>query len=360
MVSTTGGPPSRRGAKRLPPAENPGACVSDRAGLPEPAEYAARVDRRFTPVYHSDEGGPLELLHAGDHALVRAMMISTRRWRTRLVAVNSAIALLACLAVGAGFLLEGSRAMGYAGKAGAAFLCVWPLAMLLGAALRSAGRVVAERTEGTAIQLVLTPLEKRSIAAAMVLPHAAPFLWGLAAALPLYVLVGGSLNWGALPSPWVFWPFRFAVVPFTEIKPTASGAVTGLIMCATDVALVWAALHWGAAYAVRVASLTALGPYLLWRLLLTTLLSGLCYLALGLVAAGLWLAVRFVGDEAIRVTGALIVGFLALGLWWRFLLPRTVKFTLQEFAHFDRLADEEFRIKPVRFFSMFRDYGERP
>jgi hypothetical protein len=53
-------------------------------------------------------------------------------------------------------------------------------------------------------------------------------------------------------------------------------------------------------------------------------------------------------------------GLMMLTLWWKFLLPRTLGLTLEEFAHFDRLADEEFEVKPVRFFSWIRGCEERP
>ncbi|MHC4914803.1 MAG: hypothetical protein ACYTGB_04870, partial [Planctomycetota bacterium] len=68
----------------------------------------------------------------------------------------------------------------------------------------------------------------------------------------------------------------------------------------------------------------------------------------------------FLMDRAALVGVILGFGILAFWLWWGFLLPRTVRLTLVEFAHFDRLADENFQVKPLRLFSWIRDYDERP
>ena len=68
----------------------------------------------------------------------------------------------------------------------------------------------------------------------------------------------------------------------------------------------------------------------------------------------------YLAREATYVVLLICCGFMMLTLWWKLLLPRTMSLTLEEFAHFDRLADEEFEVKPVRFFSWIRGHEERP
>jgi hypothetical protein len=331
--------------------------VSTQAAPPEPFEHVPRRDRSFEPIFRPDVGGPLELLASANHPLVRATMTSTRAWRRRLTSFNAGAALL----VGAVAVTVESVDPSVAAVVVGLFISAWPLVMLLGGALRAASRVVAERTEGTALQLVLTPLEKRPIAAAMVLPHAGPFLWGILATLPLYVWAGGGqTRFGFMPPPWIFWPFRFGAIPYLQLEFTTVGVICGAVMCLTDLALVWAAVHWGAAYAVRLASLAPLAFYLVWRLVFTALVFAFFYGGFSVLVGGASLAFTTVDAPLLYLLVSLVCAFVAWAVWWKFLLPRTVRLTLEEFGHFDRLADEEFEVKPVRFFSWFRDYGERP
>ena len=78
------------------------------------------------------------------------------------------------------------------------------------------------------------------------------------------------------------------------------------------------------------------------------------------VSVGLWMVETFAGGILASALMAAAAAAVVAAFWWSFLLPRAGRLALEEFAHFDRLADEEFEIKPVRLPSMFRDYGERP
>jgi hypothetical protein len=336
--------------------------VSSPPGSLEPFEHLSRPERRICTEYHPDEGGPLELVTLAGHPAVRAMSLSAARWRRRATVACAGTGLLISTGCLVGALVESRGGVPvWSGLAAGIFIAAWPLVMLTGAALRRAARVVDERRSGTVLQLVLTPLEKRPIAAAMILPHAAPFLWGIAAALPVYLSVGGSLNtWGLLPPLWVFWPFRIAAVPLVSLKLSATGLLGGTVMFVTDIALVWAALHWGAAYAVRLAALPAVGVYLAGRLAITTFWLALFCAGVTIIGGFAGMIFRFLLHDAALAVVVMTFGFLALWLWWGYLLPRAVRLTLSEFAHFDRLADENFEVKPLRLFSWFRDYGERP
>ena len=335
--------------------------MSAPAGSPEPQELLSRPELRLSPGYRSDEAGPLELAWYWDQPLVRAARTSSRRSARAVAAVCVALPPLVLLLCAVGLGQEAGAFPSFAGMAAGAFLVVWPLLMCLGAAFRSAGRVVAERSGNTALQLVLTPIDKRPIAAAMVVPHAWPFLLGAAAALPLCALAAaGAEDWGLLAHPLCFWPFRLGAVPFVRLGLDARGAAMGLVAGAADVAWVWAAAHWGAAYAVRLASLPGTSLYLAWRFLWTSAAFAVWYgLAMG-VSIGLWMVEMFAGGILASALMAAAAAAVVAAFWWSFLLPRAGRLALEEFAHFDRLADEEFEIKPVRLPSMFRDYGERP
>jgi hypothetical protein len=192
----------------------------------------------------------------------------------------------------------------------------------------------------------------------------------LAAALPLYLALGGSkcylLEWG-LPQPWALWPFRLAAPVWWRewaIEPTPAGIGLGALMFLTDAAAIWAAAHWGAAYGVRAGGIALAVAYLAGRTLWTVLVSAL---ALGAISAAAVLVFLVLNPRDLGHAGspaALGVEafyLLAYGLlWWKHFLPRAGRLVLEEFANFDRLADEDFRPRHFRGFSVWRDDGERP
>ena len=99
--------------------------MSGRRPPPEPFEHAARSTRPardFEPVYHSDEGVPLELVYCLDEPLVHALMTSTRRWRDRLTLGTAGVALLASAAAAAGHYFERGWGPGFVAPAVGAFL----------------------------------------------------------------------------------------------------------------------------------------------------------------------------------------------------------------------------------------------
>ncbi len=311
----------------------------------------------------TDPTGPLALLAERRHALVRAEFLRTRRRRRTTVA---ALVLVQAAVLGAILILRGIGADGGAASAWAGALALatagcWPLVLILGAANSAGWAVLAERTEETAFQLALTPVRARAIAAAKVLPYAPAWLCGLAAALPAYFLAGPFLAqggpFGLCLAPW---PLRMLAVPFalehwrTDLSMPGIGA--GLTMWLLDAMLVWAAAHWGATDAVRLGRPVAAAVHLLGRILFT----GVMFVGFELAAipAGCVVGVAVAGPLMLVVgnseeghtielafkgaaTGTALLAFYLLtrlGVS----VPASMD-ALKGFAHFDRLAIEEYR-----------------
>jgi len=294
--------------------------------------------------------GALTLWRERKHPLVRAAMTIARKRRAVLRAICVGIPLAAVLAEG--FLdtwMDPRMAPGVYQFIGW-FACLWPTVCILGAAWSAAASVTDERDNDTAIQLVLTPLPRRVIAAARVLPAAWPFLWGLVAALPIYLCAGGlhPLLVYHLPTPLLIWPFRLCAPagPFRVDDDTAAlGSLVGTLMFATDVAMLWAAAHWGTAYAVRLGRLPLTALYLVGRLAIASLWLLPCAI---LTAALASFGIGFLSGigAGVDVDAWVLAGVPGLVLfaivWYRVVLRAPVRMALEEFAYFDRLADEEF------------------
>jgi hypothetical protein len=157
-----------------------------------------------------------------------------------------------------------------------------------------------------------------------------------------------------------------------ELHPVVA-LINGLFMWLTDLGLVWAAAHWGAAYAVRLGQLWLAALYLAGRLALTTLLLLGCAV-LATVAGLLPFAVTAIlvnirSQKFIELThnvgllaAALLIGLLVFAVLFRRVIVGAVRMALVEFAWFDRLADDEFapRLKGARPWAMPLDPRARP
>jgi hypothetical protein len=238
-----------------------------------------------------------------------------------------------------------------------AFAGLWPLAMYLGAAISAASAVTEEIELETALQLVLTPVASRPLAAAKILPRVRPYLWGIVAALPLYALVGSSsglLGEGVIPLPTLVWPFRL-VAPLVyqgEMKLSALGIlVIAPLMCILDMSLVWAAAHWGAVFAIRHRRLLPTVVHLIIHLPLTAAAAGLCVIGAGL-AAMLPVSCAIAGSGSgselfagLCIAAGVLAGTATLAfLWWHVVLVRPAEEALTAFQAFDRLANAEFDV----------------
>ncbi len=299
-----------------------------------------------------EQAGPFALLADRHHPLVAAELRRARRANRCALAICLIVPLAVLAAVWVPPWLEPMLPWGNAIESRpdilAAFVYLWPAALLMATVWRSASAVLAEQSGETALQLVLTPMRKRTIAAAKVLPHVEPFLWGVLAALPLYLFAGSTeffLFERELPSPLAVWPLRIVAglqdvwIHDSSMHLSMPGVASGLVMAVTDLGLVWAAAHWGAALAVRTTRLRAVAIRLVLRLVLVSVLL-LVYLVPALFAAflvsllSLWIWSG--GELALTVTAAAIY----LGLWWRHPLRNAVRGCLSDFAGFDRLAME--------------------
>ena len=292
------------------------------------------------------------LLAERRHLLVRTEMRRTRRWRVTATAV--------CLAVpGAVFvlavlLLIASGDARLAGDLAVGFAALWPAVMLFGAALRSAGAVAAERDAGTALQIILTPLPRRAIAASKVLPALPPFLWGIVAALPVYILADvlrppmAAACW--VPAGALGWPLRLLLglaMGFVDPNPNLAAGLAGPVMALTDIGLVWIAAQVGAAMAVRDASALSVALRLLGRLLgaagVMLLLALLVSAFLGIFGGGA--CTLFGGSDLaatlFHVAIAVIAFALFMYFWWQETLFGAATRVLGEFARFDLLAMDE-------------------
>jgi hypothetical protein len=226
------------------------------------------------------------------------------------------------------------------GKLANLFVVAWPLVMMTIAGLRSYLAVRDEKTRGTAWQLAVTPIARRVIAAAKVLPYVLPAMCGTLAALILYLVAGavGSPTVYGMPSPFLILPFRVLGGPFVGLGVvgpdlfTIGGGFAGLIMCMTDLGWVWVAAHWGTTLGLRYDNmLPAMGHFSL------RLLRSLCifvgYMGLGLLAASPFILT----DKDPSITFCIITPVFLL-LWWHRWLCITVRRAVDEFETFDRLV----------------------
>lgn len=341
-----------------------------RLGAPRPPRISPETalalvedqHRRHEAFLRDLRAGPFALLAERNHPLVRAEMRRTRRsrWAATAVCVAVPLAVFVVLLL-AQELLHRSNSHSVVKSAGWIlmldtgvafahwFACFWPLVMFLGAALRAAGAVLAERSDETAVQIVLTSMPKRAIAAAKILPYASPFLCGALAALPLYILEVDSLHLhgpvaDAFSYGFIIWPLRMFAAPAVDRSwPPELGAhhlVSAGLMCFADLGAIWAAVHWGAALAVRKRSLRHAGRPLILNVVRMCLAT--C------PVCTVW-ALTMILDPAFG-TGAVlaptVLGLLAFALllslsWWLLVLRHATRSVMESFAWFDYLAMEE-------------------
>jgi hypothetical protein len=309
---------------------------------------AARVARA--------EAGPLELLSERDHPLARAEAIRSGQ-RLKLlrcaclaVPLGAFAALLAATRIPAQYPAETRRQL--AAVAGY-FACYWPTVMFLAASLGAAGAVIAERVDGTAAQLVLTPISRRTLAGAKIVPHAVPCLLGIVACLPLYVWGGCNefffVGDRAIPTPLVVWPLRMLTPLGGGWDPSLwpRAIPLGALMCFADAAAVWTAAHWGSIYGLRLGGVTAAAVHAVARAGTTGLRMLGCYAPAALTYSVLMLTNVAFGKAgmlgavppALAIVGAAAVLVILL----RFLVVcPAVRAALDEFAYFDRLAAVRF------------------
>lgn len=319
---------------------------------------AKAIDRHLARI-RDESAGAFALLAERDHPLVRILSAHTYRGFRRWTVLCVAVPILAAVAVAlVGYLPNAwdPEGQGYLSGpqgdllrwtiSGVTILLVgWPAVCIIGAGLSTATAVAGECAGDRAIQLVLTPLPKRPIAASKILPFAWPFLWGIVAMLPLYCLVGGSRLYflkephDCFMLPSATWPVRAFSLFFleeTRLRPGAVGVVIGLVMATTDAGLVWAAAHWGAGLAVR------------WKGSLPAVILALGLRLAGAAGAGcgFWF-LTLMGIFWLQLPGpfrfipvALHASAL-LALWYVWPVRGAVRRALAEFAFFDRLADDE-------------------
>jgi hypothetical protein len=306
--------------------------------------FRYRLRRRLSALLLLDErGGPL----------VRAMLTSTRRARRRGGAVAAGVPLLVWIALLVDVETLTLLPSGVPEAVAGWFACLWPLLLFLGAAAAAAAATVSERESGGAVQLVLTPVSKREIAASKVLPAALIFLPGALAALPLCVWLGGSrslLLFDRFPAVQAAWPIRGFIPMFDsswELELTPVSFVNGLVMCAGDLCAVWAGAHWGAGLGVRLGRLPLALLFLVPRALLLVPLTALIWVASWGPGSALGSAVVEDGTRlapALSLLLASLIGLPIFGLcWWFVLYLLPVSGCLENFERFDRLADDDFR-----------------
>jgi hypothetical protein len=317
---------------------------------------------------------PLALWAERSHPLVRAELKRGRRRRwtltglavgTPLVFAGALAALMALPELGEAWGLADAAAVGW-------FVAFWPLALALLAGAGAADAVISERTEETAMQLVLTPLPRRILAAAKILPHLRAPLVGMLAALPFYLLIGatdgfylqGVFPWLTALSPVRAWQAAWMDISRWNLELTPGGCAMGLFMWATDLGLVWAAAHAGAEEGVRRLGLIRAVLGLVGS---AVALATLCWLAVGLITAVLGTAALLVfllvkvfsGPLAEQLWEVLWIPMMLLGIpaflavWWRLVVQLPVLNALEAFAWFDVVFDDEFRRRPTEGWRYF-------
>ncbi len=314
-------------------------------------------------------GSPFELLSEIRHPVVRAEGRRTAAKRRRSTAFCTIVPLALAPVIFAYWLttweLQGSSGRGIymleAGWFAGLFCAFWPLVMYASAAFNTAGAVMEEIEQETAIQLVLTPVPARPLAAAKILPRMWPYFWGIVAALPLYMMAGWTESYALdigselrVPSPLLVWPLRFfaLVLPGAEMRnPLLGTCLTGPLMCVLDLTLVWTAALWGTVFAVGERGLLRTSLRLVVHLAITSVVIGLCLLGglvVGAVPMSCAAAAVTPGDRLPLVLGAVVGTTLGLALfgflWWKLVLCRPADETLTVFQAFDRLANEEFSV----------------
>jgi hypothetical protein len=302
----------------------------------------------------------LGLLRRWRHPFVLAHFRMARRG---MVAGTLACVLAVPLAVGTIAGLRRVPGTGNPAGIGAViFVCVFPLIMAAAAALGSAAAVLAETRGDTAAHVAMTGLDRRTLAAAKVLPSLLPPLAGMLVALPAYMWLGASPRLGAflgdagdlvLPAMAGLQPLRLVwLLPGMESQwdpsPGLAACGLGLTMWATDLGLVWAAGHRGAALALRHQRLDRVAAWL--AISLGAL--GAAVLAVGvLLLPAVLLAAAVVGLVLITFATAEMLPGLALTIWaavmllgWAEVTLRApVRDALEAFAWFDSVLGPDFR-----------------
>jgi hypothetical protein len=313
------------------------------------------------------DGGPFELISERHHPIVR---IESRRIASRnrilrifmvLVPVLFSIVVLALLlSERQAFrdLFSGYMARWY-GPAFFIYLALWPLICFVGAAISTSGAVLEEISSNTAMQLVLTPLPARPLAAAKILPRVKPFLLGILCSLPIYIFCSIFVLTVALP-----WPLRMVLL-FGDFRgggsPWFYGIVMGLGMGLMDLLIVWCGALWGAASAIAHRSLLKVIVYMGWRLLLLGLQVTFCALP-ALIPTGLvYFSIQGGGGtilgSLLGILGLALSFAILLALMWIVVLENQAQRVLLAFQGFDRLANVEFPGMDVRSFSGYRRFG---
>ena len=339
----------------------------------EDAGEEAVVLGRHAARIRDETAGPFALLAERGHPLVRALLRHHGRGSRGLAVVCGALPLLTWAALllvaahaeewwPAGPANPQSPLLAIVTAAAGGFAAIWPGVCFLGAAWRAAGTVIDERARNSALQLVLTPMPMRPIAASKILPAVWPFLLGALAAAPLLVWVGDSPavmavmehEGGVFLLPSAVWPLRlFTLAAYEQwqLSLTPPGLIAGLFMALSDAALVWAAAHWGAAFAVRWnGRLIGVAFSLAWRTVLLAAVALGCWLAsMPLVGIAMFFMEKTLQGEAtltvmlLRAALALLQAATMGFLLWFWPLRGATRRALREFSYFDRLADDEAR-----------------
>ncbi len=310
--------------------------------------------------------GVLDMLCEIRHPLVRAALKASRRRRN--IAGASYAGFSALVFLVAVVLTVDPTTAPAAGWLVGIYVCLWPLVAFIGASLDAGAAVVSEREQHTAAQLVLTPINKRPIAASKILPAVFPYLIGMLGALPVFILAGSThpflyeYQW---PTPLVLWPARmFApLLGCEEITPSMAGFFIGLLMWFTDAISIWAGAHWGAAYGVRLGRTPLVALAMTWRLLATLLYLAFTVVATYITGLIVLFSVGFILGLFSKVLAIVVVSagslYVFISLWRRYFLSGPTRIVLTEFTHFDTLAQDDFEPRPLRGWALLMPYGDR-
>ncbi len=314
------------------------------------------------------DGGPFELISERHHPIVR---IESRRvaGRNRILRILmvlppivfsiTVLALLLFLGEQFGDLFSGNMSSWFRG-AFVVYLALWPLICFVGAAISTSGAVLEEISSNTAMQMVLTPLPARPLAAAKILPRVKPFLLGIFCSLPIYIFCSIFVLTVALP-----WPLRMFLL-FGDFRGDGSpwfyGIVLGLGMGLMDLLIVWCGALWGAASAIAYRSLLKVIVYMGWRLALLGFQVTFCTLP-ALIPTGLvYFATQGGGGtifgSLLGILGLSLYFAILVALMWIVILENQAQRVLLAFQGFDRLANVEFPGMDVRSFSGNRRFSK--
>ena len=197
-------------------------------------------------------------------------------------------------------------------------------------------------------------LFRSAIAASKVLPALPPFLWGIVAALPVYILADvlrppmAAACW--VPAGALGWPLRLLLglaMGFVDSNPNLAAGLAGPVMALTDIGLVWIAAQVGAAMAVRDASALSVALRLLGRLAgAAAVMVFIAFLVGSLVGTMSGSAEEFLGGHdlarTIVVIAMVVIPFvLFMYFWWQETLFGAATLVFREFGRFDLLAMDE-------------------